>query len=386
MEKIRIDDIQLGPRLREDLGDLEELARSIARHGLLHPPVLSRDKRLIAGMRRVRACQLLGWTEIEVRWIDELPEDERLALELEENLRRKDLTAYERSKGVMQQAEAVASRLSREAQATAENPLDAHENPLPGRPPKPDADAKVAAEIGVSQSALSLAKQHVAAVEKYPELREMTQRGALDTAKEWDSLIEDAREQRRETWRVPAAEWQAEDQEQAPSTTPATARLCRPADPDPFWRRATQNLSAFLTKTEKIVRVRNEVSIWTRTARQQYLHKLRRAQERVTILIGEIEQIDTTNASEHAPGQPHAEEGERSDPAPDELCNAGSPADKVTQAPDGVRPAPEPERPDRQDGSTDAVEPTAPLRDEPPGHARDFDAGRDTFIDRVKTL
>ena len=81
----------------------------MARHGLLHPPVFSRDKRLIAGMRRVSACQLLGWTEIEVRWVDELPGDKRVALELEENLRRKDLTAYERSRGVMQQAEAMAN-------------------------------------------------------------------------------------------------------------------------------------------------------------------------------------------------------------------------------------------------------------------------------------
>jgi ParB-like chromosome segregation protein Spo0J len=81
MDKVRIEEIQFGPRVREDLGDVEELARSIARHGLLHPPVLDRDKWLIAGARRVKACQLLGWEEIEVRWFDELPEDERLALE-----------------------------------------------------------------------------------------------------------------------------------------------------------------------------------------------------------------------------------------------------------------------------------------------------------------
>jgi ParB family transcriptional regulator, chromosome partitioning protein len=148
IDKIRIDDIRFGPSLREDLGDLEELAQSIRRHGLLQPPVLDRDKWLIAGARRVKACQLLGWKEIEVKRLDELSEEERLVLEMEENLHRKDLSAYERSTGLMRMAEAVAGRLSREAQAAEENSLRAHENPLRGRPQKADADAKVADAIG----------------------------------------------------------------------------------------------------------------------------------------------------------------------------------------------------------------------------------------------
>jgi len=249
MDHIRIDDIQLGPRLREDLGDIEELARSIVRHGLLHPPVLSRDKWLIAGMRRVMACR---------------------------HLSRKDLTAYERSRGLMQQGGAMANQLSREPQVAAENSLEADENSLRGRPQKADADAKVAEAIGMSQPALSLAKQHVAAVEKYPELREMTQRGALDTAKALDGLPEDAREQRRETWREPGPQPQGDDQGQAPNTTAVTARLRRPADPDRSWLSAMQTLSVLLTKTEKTDQVCNRASSWTPTARQHYLQALRR--------------------------------------------------------------------------------------------------------------
>jgi ParB family chromosome partitioning protein len=385
MDHIRIDDMQLGPRLREDLGDLEELARSIARHGLLHPPVFGRDKRLIVGMRRVRACQLLGWTEIEVRWIDELPEDERLAIELEENLRRKDLTAYERSKGVMQRADAVANRLNREAQADEENPSTSDENPLRGRPPKPDADAKVAAEIGVSQSALSLAKQHVAVIEKYPELRAMTQRGALDTANEWDGLSEDARAQRRDTLRVPAAECQADDHEQVPSTTTATARLPRPAGADRFWDQAIRHLAMFHERTDQTEVVRQRASRWSATARDAYLEALRQIQKRVTHLIGEIEQVVPEHAPEDSTGEPPAAE-EPAVAVTDERATLRRLPAHTTQLPEGVRSAQEPERPERQDGSMDTTEPTAPRSAEAPEPAGDFEARGDACIERINTL
>jgi ParB family chromosome partitioning protein len=115
METIRIDEIQIGPRWREDLGDLPALAHSIERFGLLHPVVITRSKRLAAGWWRVEAYRLLGRTEIEVRWYDELTEAERRAFEVEENLQRQDLTPYERSKGYVQWAEAVAARLHQEA-------------------------------------------------------------------------------------------------------------------------------------------------------------------------------------------------------------------------------------------------------------------------------
>jgi hypothetical protein len=192
---------------------------------------------------------------------------------------------------------------------------------------------------------LSLAKQHVAAVEKYPELCGMTQRGALATAKEWDGFPEEVREQVRETWREPAAPPQADAPTQAPRTTTAAACLRRPADPDPFWHRATQGLAVFLAKTEKLVTRRNQTCFWNPTARQNYLHELRRAQERVAMLIAEIEQHDTEPTSEHGPGQPHAG-----------ACQ----------------------------GST--IEPPAPRRGEPPGRGADFEACREQFIGRVKTL
>ena len=63
MDMIRIEDIKIGDRRREDLGDIEGLAESIRQYGLLAPPVLTDDGTLVAGQRRVEAMKRLGWTE-----------------------------------------------------------------------------------------------------------------------------------------------------------------------------------------------------------------------------------------------------------------------------------------------------------------------------------
>src|SRR4051794_12272248 len=63
----RIDEIKIGQRFRRDLGDIAGLATSIDQLGaLLHPIVITPDNRLIAGERRLRAVQLLGWPDVPV--------------------------------------------------------------------------------------------------------------------------------------------------------------------------------------------------------------------------------------------------------------------------------------------------------------------------------
>jgi hypothetical protein len=66
----RISDIRKGFRHRRDLGDIDELAASIAELGLLHPIVIRSDGRLIAGERRLAACKRLGWKKVPVTVID----------------------------------------------------------------------------------------------------------------------------------------------------------------------------------------------------------------------------------------------------------------------------------------------------------------------------
>ena len=68
--KMRIDEITIPTRIRKDMGDLKELMESIRTKGLINAITITEDKVLIAGERRIRACQLLGMDEVKVDVID----------------------------------------------------------------------------------------------------------------------------------------------------------------------------------------------------------------------------------------------------------------------------------------------------------------------------
>jgi hypothetical protein len=92
-DTLPIDSIVIGKRHRRDLGDVNELAKSIETVGLLHPVVVTRDNRLVAGERRILACETLGWTDVPVRFVDL---DALVLGEHAENEVRKDFTTSER--------------------------------------------------------------------------------------------------------------------------------------------------------------------------------------------------------------------------------------------------------------------------------------------------
>ena len=79
-------------RQRRELNNIEELAESIRRNGLINPITVTRDHELIAGERRLTAHQLLGFDTIAVQYIDQLDETELHIIELEENIRREELS------------------------------------------------------------------------------------------------------------------------------------------------------------------------------------------------------------------------------------------------------------------------------------------------------
>lgn len=78
-------------RQRRELKGIDELAESIRNRGLIHPPVITRDYRLVSGECRVEACKILGWTHIPIQWVDEVDLHELRAIELEENIKRVNL-------------------------------------------------------------------------------------------------------------------------------------------------------------------------------------------------------------------------------------------------------------------------------------------------------
>lgn len=122
LDSIAIADIIVEDRMRKDFGSIDELANSIKKYGLLQPIVLGIDIRevngvkyldkpyLLAGERRLRSMKRLGLTHLEhskhyVWRGEEGDEDVKTrfkAIELEENLKRKQLTWQEELLGKQQ--------------------------------------------------------------------------------------------------------------------------------------------------------------------------------------------------------------------------------------------------------------------------------------------
>lgn len=104
---IALDDIVIEDRFRKELGDVRVMADSIKEFGLIQPAVVVHDindrskYRLVAGGRRMAAVRILGWQFLEIgkhvivrdETHADRPSTLRLqSMELEENLKRKDMT------------------------------------------------------------------------------------------------------------------------------------------------------------------------------------------------------------------------------------------------------------------------------------------------------
>jgi site-specific DNA-methyltransferase (adenine-specific) len=108
--EIPISEIHKGKRFRVDYGEIDQLCYSIKKNGLITPIAVGRTANLseelredstltytlLAGGRRLRAMEKLGWTMIPCRIYDQqLSELELRSIELAENFDRKEMTYAE---------------------------------------------------------------------------------------------------------------------------------------------------------------------------------------------------------------------------------------------------------------------------------------------------
>jgi hypothetical protein len=184
--KVKIDEITVGERLREDMGNVQELADSIAKYGLLHPIIIDDHKRLVAGGRRLAACKLLGHIMIEATDKGELSDKVLREIELEENLKRKDLTEIEKSRDLVELVE-----LKTEILKTMTPRVTVSGSRGPDK--KADSLKTIAEELKIPRQTLHDAKQHVQAVDTYPELEELPKKEAIQAAKELSVMSEEER-------------------------------------------------------------------------------------------------------------------------------------------------------------------------------------------------
>ena len=101
MRYVKMADIVVNDRAREDYGDLEELKESIKLNGVIQPITLAQLEdgtlELMAGGRRHRACSELGLPTIPAIIRTGETDISKLEIELLENVQRKDFTWVERA-------------------------------------------------------------------------------------------------------------------------------------------------------------------------------------------------------------------------------------------------------------------------------------------------
>jgi ParB family transcriptional regulator, chromosome partitioning protein len=116
------------PRSSVEQHALEQLAASVAEHGVLQPILVTETPtgyQLVAGERRLRAAEMAGLERIPAL-VRSVAEGEQLAFALIENLQREDLNAIEEARAFRQlmtefglTQDEVASRIGRSRSAVA---------------------------------------------------------------------------------------------------------------------------------------------------------------------------------------------------------------------------------------------------------------------------
>lgn len=96
VELLPLGKIRVGDRFRKDLGDLDDLISSIKEKGIIQPITVDKKLNLLAGGRRLAACQKAGLLEIPCIRRDVEGSVDALEIELFENIHRKDFSWQER--------------------------------------------------------------------------------------------------------------------------------------------------------------------------------------------------------------------------------------------------------------------------------------------------
>ncbi len=175
--KVQITDVQINPRQRKELteNDIAELATSLENFGQLQNIIVHKRAdggiELVAGFSRIMAALSLGWESIDAKLQEDLSEVEKKEMELEENVRRKNLEWYE-------EAEAIAEIHDMRTELDPEWSM-----------------GKTAEMVGKSKTTVSRSVDLHKAMEEDPSLKdEKTVRGALqkrDTAKKIEKRKKD---------------------------------------------------------------------------------------------------------------------------------------------------------------------------------------------------
>lgn len=109
--QIKIKDVKIGKRIRKDIGSLDNLKKSIKRHGLINPISVTAKGELISGYRRLTAAREMGWKEIDAKIVNPKDDIEQLEMEIEENIVRKEFSQQELLDGLKRKKSLVSPNI-----------------------------------------------------------------------------------------------------------------------------------------------------------------------------------------------------------------------------------------------------------------------------------
>jgi ParB family chromosome partitioning protein len=97
---VPINKIKVTARIRKEINNIDELAADIRANGLIAPvavmPLGGGEYQLLAGFRRIKAAELLGWTELDVNVLSPADAEAALKIEYSENEQREPFTYSEK--------------------------------------------------------------------------------------------------------------------------------------------------------------------------------------------------------------------------------------------------------------------------------------------------
>ena len=252
---IQIDRITTFDRVRQaDRKQVEALAESIREVGLLNPIAVAPDGEgyaLIAGMHRLEAARLLGWTEIPATVLA-LDQHRRIIAECDENLCAPSLTPAERAE-FTRRRKAAYEALHPETRADAPKGNQYASRQVGDKQPAPRFTADTAAATGQSERAVQRDAERGEKVSD--EALAMIKGTRLDTGRYLDSIKN-----------LPPADQVAKVQaDLAPPSEAVEKRDTPPAEPaepvDPVEAKARREIAQMTdkAKADEIIALRAEV-------------------------------------------------------------------------------------------------------------------------------
>ena len=101
IEEVPLEQLKIrNNRVREVIGDLAELMKSMSEVGLLNPLTVDDDYNVIEGTRRYYSAKNLAWSKITCDRRIGLSEYQKITIEIDENLRRRNLNPSEEAKAL----------------------------------------------------------------------------------------------------------------------------------------------------------------------------------------------------------------------------------------------------------------------------------------------